>query len=92
LEDLELPERWLVDRRAPDQELETRQSAELARRALSALTREERDFLAACYAEEQAPVDLAAELGVRIGTVYSRKFKTREKLAKIVATLETPSV
>ena len=88
LEDLELPERWLVDRRAPDQELETRQSAELARRALSALTREERDFLAACYGEEQAPVALAAELGIRIGTVYSRKFKTREKLAKIVAALE----
>ena len=81
-------ERLLVDPGGPDQPLERRQAAALARQALERLSAEERDFVVSCFHEERPPAELALELGVSINTIYSRKFKIRQKLERIVATLD----
>ncbi|MCC6751038.1 MAG: sigma-70 family RNA polymerase sigma factor [Deltaproteobacteria bacterium] len=88
LEDLVGVERWLVDWRRPDDALEVQQSADLARRALERLTPEERAFVVSCFHDERAPTELAAELGITLNTVYSRKFKLRQKLVRIVNELD----
>jgi RNA polymerase sigma-70 factor (ECF subfamily) len=68
--------------------VEDREQAELARAALARLSREERDFVVHVFHDERAPEELARTLGVTTNTIYSRKFKIREKLARIVTTLE----
>jgi len=67
--------------------VEFREKASLAQAALSRLSHEERDFVVWCFREEQSPEELARSLGITTNTVYSRKFKIREKLQKIVASL-----
>src|SRR5438067_1971138 len=42
--------------------------------------------------DELSPEELARSLGVTTNTVYSRKFKIREKLQKIVRTLDGATV
>ncbi len=59
-------------------------------RAFSYLTPDERSFFLACYQEKRAPNQLADELGVTLNTVYSRKFKVREKLVRIAAQMMMP--
>ena len=73
---------------APRDEVEARQEAELARAALAQLSGEERDFVVDCFRDERPPEELARALGVTTNTVYSRKFKIREKLQKIVRALD----
>ena len=68
--------------------VEDREQAKLARQALDQLTGEERSFVVECFHDERSPEELARKLGVTTNTVYSRKFKIREKLARIVANLE----
>ena len=41
-----------------------------------------------CFHDERPPEELARALGVTLNTVYSRKFKLREKLRGIVRALE----
>jgi RNA polymerase sigma-70 factor (ECF subfamily) len=88
LDDVACPERLLVDVSRPDQGIEEREIADLARRALDRLSSEERAFVFSCFHEERRPEELAAELGITINTIYSRKFKIREKLIRIVADLD----
>jgi len=76
-----------AETRRPDQGLEEMESAELARRAIYQLSSEEQRFVVSCFHEERRPEDLAQELGITVNTVYSRKFKIREKLTRIVASL-----
>lgn len=90
LEDLSGVDQLLVDSRQPDSGIEERESAELARRALAELSIEERQFVLSCYHEERDPADLARDLGIAVNTVYSRKFKIREKLVRIVEGLHAP--
>jgi RNA polymerase sigma factor (sigma-70 family) len=73
---------------APRDVVEARQEAELARAALAQLSGEERAFVVDCFRDERSPEELARSLGVTTNTVYSRKFKIREKLQKIVRTLD----
>ncbi len=73
---------------APRDLVEAREEAELARAALAQLSGEERDFVVDCFREERSPEELARALGVSTNTVYSRKFKIREKLQKIVRSLD----
>jgi RNA polymerase sigma factor (sigma-70 family) len=73
---------------APRDVVEARQEAELARAALAQLSGEERAFVVDCFRDEVAPEELARSLGVTTNTVYSRKFKIREKLQKIVRSLD----
>ncbi len=73
---------------APRDVVEARQEVELARAALAQLSGEERAFVIDCFRDEVAPEDLARNLGVSTNTVYSRKFKIREKLMKIVRCLD----
>ena len=87
LEDLSGAEQLLVDSSRPDNGIEERESAQLARMALRQLTSEERQFVLSCFHEERDPAELASEMGIAINTVYSRKFKIREKLVRIVADL-----
>ena len=68
--------------------VEERQEAALARAALAQLSSAERDFVVDCFREERSPEELARALGVTTNTVYSRKFKIREKLQKIVRSLD----
>jgi RNA polymerase sigma-70 factor (ECF subfamily) len=92
LEDLSGADRLLVDDSpAPDGGLEARETMGLARRALDALSADERAFVVACFHEERPPEELAQELGISVNTVYSRKFKIREKLCHIVASLDAPT-
>jgi RNA polymerase sigma-70 factor (ECF subfamily) len=70
---------------APRDVVEFREQATLAQAALNRLSHDERDFVVWCFRDEQSPEELAKCLGVTTNTVYSRKFKIREKLQKIVA-------
>ena len=72
----------------PRDGVEDREQAELARRALGRLSVDERLFVVECFHAERSPEELAKRLGITTNTVYSRKFKIREKLAKIVASLD----
>lgn len=87
LEDLTCAESLLVERARPDEGIEQQETADLARRAMSQLSQEERRFVVSCFHEERAPSELARDLGIAVNTVYSRKFKIREKLVRIVADL-----
>jgi RNA polymerase sigma-70 factor (ECF subfamily) len=87
LDDLTCAETLLVETEGPDSGIEAAESADLARQALGHLTAEEREFVFHCYHEERRPEDLALRLGISVNTVYSRKFKIREKLSRIVADL-----
>jgi RNA polymerase sigma factor (sigma-70 family) len=71
----------------PRDTVEDKERAELARRALVQLTVDERDFFVECFQAERSPDELARDLGISTNTVYARKFKLREKLADIVASL-----
>jgi RNA polymerase sigma factor (sigma-70 family) len=72
----------------PRDVVEAREEAELARAALARLSCDEREFVVDCFREERSPEELARALGVTTNTVYSRKFKIREKLQKIVRCLD----
>ncbi|HZS39635.1 MAG TPA: sigma-70 family RNA polymerase sigma factor [Polyangia bacterium] len=73
---------------APRDAVEDREQAALAREALNRLSSDEREFVFEVFHSERSPEELARTLGVTTNTVYSRKFKVREKLARIVASLE----
>jgi RNA polymerase sigma factor (sigma-70 family) len=73
---------------SPRDSVEVEEQAQLARLALDRLSSDERAFVVECFHAERSPEELARKLGITTNTVYSRKFKIREKLAKIVATLE----
>ena len=74
---------------APRDNIEAEEEARLVRKALGQLSSDERAFVYEVFHVERAPEELARTLGVTTNTIYSRKFKIREKLARIVATLET---
>jgi RNA polymerase sigma factor (sigma-70 family) len=73
---------------SPRDSVEEEEQAELARRALDRLSSDERSFVLECFHAERSPEELARKLGITTNTVYSRKFKIREKLARIVSSLE----
>jgi RNA polymerase sigma-70 factor (ECF subfamily) len=77
---------------APRDAVEDREQAELAREALARLSSDERAFVFDVFHTERSPEELARTLGVTTNTVYSRKFKVREKLARIVAHLERETI
>jgi RNA polymerase sigma factor (sigma-70 family) len=68
--------------------VEQNERALLAQRALNRLSHDERAFVYEVFHVERSPDELARVLGVTTNTIYSRKFKIREKLARIVATLD----
>ena len=72
----------------PDESALGNERAHLAQAALEELSPEERAFVWDCFHDERAPEEIAREQGVAVNTIYSRKFKIREKLAKIVRRLE----
>ena len=72
----------------PDEDMLGHERAQLAQAALEELSPEERSFVWQCFHDERAPEEIAREQGVAVNTIYSRKFKIREKLAKIVRRLE----
>lgn len=89
IEDMEgFAERHLVEWRSPQRVVELSDAARLAKAALEQLDDDERRFVIACFHEEQPPAALAAELGVSVNTVYSRKFKVRAKLVRIAEHME----
>ena len=77
---------------APRDLVELRQEAELAHSALAQLSGDERAFFVDCFRDEMSPEALARALGISTNTVYSRKFKIRAKLKRIVRSLDgTPA-
>jgi len=87
LDDVSALELAMADNHRPDQGLEEMESVEIARQAIGQLSSEERQFVVSCFHEERRPEELAQELGITVNTVYSRKFKIREKLTRIVSAL-----
>lgn len=73
---------------SPRDSVEEQQEKLLAERAINRLSRDERAFVYEIFHAERSPEELAKSLGVTTNTIYSRKFKIREKLAKIVAQLD----
>ena len=74
---------------APRDVVEAREEVELARAALAQLSGEERGVRHRLLSATSALRRIwRAHLGVTTNTVYSRKFKIREKLQKIVRTLD----
>jgi RNA polymerase sigma factor (sigma-70 family) len=72
---------------APAEEVEERQRAALAQAALAQLSGADREFVQWAFRDEVAPEEMARALGISTNTVYSRKFKVRAKLQRIVAQL-----
>ncbi len=72
----------------PRDTVEDREQAELARAALEQLSGDERAFVVEVFHAERSPEELARTLGVTTNTIYSRKFKIRAKLQRIVTELE----
>ena len=68
--------------------VEDREQMAIAREALGRLSAEERAFVVHGFHDERSPEELARTLGVTTNTIYSRKFKIREKLQRIVGSLE----
>ena len=68
--------------------VEDSEEAALAQRALGKLTPDERAFVYEVFHAERSPEELARRLGVTTNTIYSRKFKIREKLVRIVTHLQ----
>lgn len=66
----------------PCEELERREHAELARRAIARLSEEERELLRALCVDEQETAAVARKLGIALPTVYSRRCKIAAKLAR----------
>lgn len=91
LEEISSCETLLVDASRPDQSLDRSERSRIARHALAQLTSAEQDFVVSCFRDETPPTELAEDLGVSINTVYSRKFKLRQKLTRIVAALAPAS-
>lgn len=84
LDQLESCERALSVRETITSDLEDRQRAILAQRALARLPSHERQFCTDVFAEERDPAVLARELGVTKTTIYTRKVKVRDKLRRLV--------
>jgi RNA polymerase sigma factor (sigma-70 family) len=68
-------------------DVEWREQAALAQAALNRLSGQDREFVLWCFHDEQSPEEMARALGVSTNTVYSRKFKVRAKLQRLVADL-----
>jgi RNA polymerase sigma factor (sigma-70 family) len=68
-------------------ETEDRESARVATEALSRLSNVERAFVVEAFRTGCSHQELARSLGLSTNTIYSRKFKLRAKLARLVATL-----
>jgi RNA polymerase sigma-70 factor (ECF subfamily) len=84
---------WATRHAEPPRDLvEKRQELEMARSAIAQLPRNDQDFVIECFHKERAPEEIAREHGVTVSTVYSRKFKIREKLQQIVRSIEELSV
>jgi RNA polymerase sigma-70 factor (ECF subfamily) len=88
LEDIAEREQLAVCYATPHEHLERRQAYALAERAIERLKEHERRFLLSCYRDDQTPAQLARELGVSVNAVYSRRFKVRAKLNRIVSALD----
>lgn len=85
----EMIEDWASLRAEPVRDaVVAREEEAIARAALAQLSVDERAFVVGCFREERSPEELARQLGVTTNTVYSRKFKIREKLQKIVRSLD----
>ena len=72
----------------PDLEIFARERARLANAALARLTDEERHFVLDCIHEERSPEEMAREHRVTLNTIYSRRFKLREKLSRILRSMQ----
>lgn len=69
----------------PVEEMEARERRELARAALAQLRPADRIFMEKWYIEEREPEELARHFRISVGTVYSRRFKIQEKLARAIS-------
>jgi RNA polymerase sigma-70 factor (ECF subfamily) len=69
----------------PCEALEEHQRRELVAHALGLLRPQDRAFLEEWYCGERSPEELAADYGISVGTVYTRRFKIQAKLARAVS-------
>jgi len=89
VEDFHDQEPFFVDTCEPERELCARQSTQLAREALARLNSEEKAFYQSYFRDEKSPEEISSQLGISLNTVYTRKFKLKDKLSRIVAEMES---
>lgn len=75
----------------PHEDLEDRECRTLANLALEQLRSKDRNFLEEWYVDDRDPQDLADQYGISVSTVYSRRFKIQERLARAINHLCRPS-
>jgi RNA polymerase sigma-70 factor (ECF subfamily) len=68
--------------------VDQQQRAAMVTAALAQLKDKDRNFVISCLQEKQPTKEMARELGLSIHTIHSRKFKLRQKLARIVRRIE----
>ncbi len=71
----------------PAEALDTKDDVRLAHEAISSLSDGDRLFLEYYYVEELEPEEISRLMGISLNTVYSRKNKIREKIARHVRVL-----
>ncbi len=86
--DRKVSEPWDVTSVPPDEELHSKDSVALLRRALARLDDLHRRILVLRYVDGFSYTEIAAALGIPLGTVMSRLFNARRKLRKIWDELE----
>ncbi len=74
----------------PHDDLEDQECRSLATMALEQLRSKDRCFLEEWYVDDRDPQDLAHQYGISISTVYSRRFKIQERLARVISRLCRP--
>src|SRR5262249_9227561 len=72
----------------PDEDAIVHERSQLARPALPHLSPTDRAFVEDCFRDERTARQVAHERGVAINTIYSRMFKIRRKLKRIVRRLQ----
>jgi RNA polymerase sigma-70 factor (ECF subfamily) len=81
---------YIVDDQQPSPEalIERQQRADMVTAALWQLKAKDRNFVLTCLNETQPTKELARRLGISIHTIHSRKFKLRQKIARIVRRIQ----
>ena len=67
------------------------QRRRIARLAVKQLRKRDQRFLEALYVERKAPEELAAEFGIAVGTVHTRRIKIQNRLTRFVRRIVAPT-
>jgi RNA polymerase sigma-70 factor (ECF subfamily) len=75
-----------------DARLDGDERARAARQAFAALSQKDQDVVTLCVIEELSIAQASAALGIPSGTVKSRLFRAKQKLASVVTELSDSTI